>query len=92
MAHPVGGYLERGGLLERDTGHAFQTHEAVAGSDEDPSIDLLGSSITYRIALGPQQGLKAFASCSRPMSYLSRYTLAGLRAATDGVRGYVNRF
>ncbi len=29
-------------------------------SDEDPSNQLLGSSITYRIALGPQQGRKVF--------------------------------
>ena len=57
IAHRVGGYLERRGLLERDTGNAYLTHEAVAVSDEDPSIELLGSSITYRIALGPQQGL-----------------------------------
>ncbi len=58
IAHRVGGYLERRGLLERDTGNAYLSHEAVAVSDEDPSIDLLGSSITYRIALGPQQGRK----------------------------------
>ena len=29
-------------------------------SDEDPSDQLLGSSITYRIAVGPQQGCKVF--------------------------------
>ena len=29
-------------------------------SDEDPSNQLLGSSITYRIAVGPQQGRKVF--------------------------------
>lgn len=29
-------------------------------SDEDPSNHLLGSSITYRIAMGPQQGRKVF--------------------------------
>jgi len=29
-------------------------------SDEDPSNQLLGSSITYRIAVSPQQGRKVF--------------------------------
>lgn len=44
--------------MERDTGNDDPAQEAVAVSDEDPSIDLPGSSITYRIALGPQQGCK----------------------------------
>ena len=80
IAHHVARYLERQGLLERDTGNIYLTPEAVekvrpgtgreAGlghtSDEDPSNQLLGRSITYRIALGPQQGRKASASCSRP--------------------------
>ena len=32
----------------------------MGASDEDPSNHLLGSSITYRIAVGPQQGRKVF--------------------------------
>jgi hypothetical protein len=43
-------------LLERDAGTTYLTREAVLISDEDPSNHLLGSSITYRIAVGPQQG------------------------------------
>jgi hypothetical protein len=58
IAHRVARYLERQGLLERDTGNIYLTPEAVDTSDEDPSNQLLGSSITYRIALGPQQGRK----------------------------------
>lgn len=58
IAHHVGRYLEHRGLLERDTGNIYLTPEAVDTSDEDPSNQLLGSSITYRIALGPQQGRK----------------------------------
>jgi hypothetical protein len=46
--------------VERDTGNIFLTQEAVGVSDEDPSNQLLGSSITYRIAVGPQQGRKVF--------------------------------
>jgi len=66
IAHRVGRYLERQGLLERDTGNTYLTPEAMDTSDEGPSNQLLGSSITYRIAVGPQQGRKASASCSRP--------------------------
>ena len=61
IAHRVARYLERQGLLERDTGNIYLTPEAVDASDEDPSNQLLGSSITYRIAVGPQQGRKVFA-------------------------------
>jgi hypothetical protein len=66
IAQRVGRYLERQGLVERDTGNIFLTQNAVCASDEDPSNQLFGSSITYRIAVGPQQGRKATASCSRP--------------------------
>lgn len=34
------------------------TRETVSSPEEDPSNQLLGSSITYRIAVGPQQGRK----------------------------------
>ena len=66
IAQRVGRYLERQGLIERDTENIFLTQEAVDASDEDPTNQLLGSSVTYRIAVGPQQGRKASASCSRP--------------------------
>ena len=58
IAQRVGRYLERQGLVERDTGNVYLTAEAVDASDDDPSNQLLGSSITYRIAVGPQQGRK----------------------------------
>jgi hypothetical protein len=58
IAQRVARYLERQGLVERDTGNVYLTPEAVAASDEDPSNQLFGSSITYRIAVGPQQGRK----------------------------------
>jgi len=60
IAHRVARYLVRQGLLERDTGNIYLTPEAVDASDDDPSNQLLGSSITYRIAVGPQQGRKVF--------------------------------
>ncbi len=57
IAHRVGRYLERQGLLERDAENSYLAADAV---DEDPMNPLLGHSITYRIALGPQAGRKVF--------------------------------
>jgi hypothetical protein len=57
LALRIGRYLERQGLLERDTEYSYLAGDGLeAGSMEQ----LLGSSITYRIALGPQQGRKVF--------------------------------
>jgi hypothetical protein len=52
--------LESQGLLERDTGDSYLTAQAVDAPDDDPSHHLLGHSITYRIAMEPQQGRKVF--------------------------------
>ncbi len=52
----LGRCLEREGLLERDLEN---TYLALDARDEDGLADVLGSSITYRIALGPRQGHKA---------------------------------
>jgi len=60
IAHRVARYLERQGLLERDTGHTHLTADGVDVDPESPMNHLLGSSITYRIAVGPQQGRKVF--------------------------------
>jgi hypothetical protein len=58
IANRVGRYLDRRGLLESDADNTWLTLEAVFSPEEDPSNQLLGSSITYRIAVGPQQGRK----------------------------------
>jgi predicted DNA-binding transcriptional regulator AlpA len=50
-----------GVLLERDGGHTYHTANGVDEDPESPMNQLLGSSITYRIAVGPQQGRKVFA-------------------------------
>jgi hypothetical protein len=55
IAHRVARYLERQGLLERDAGNNYLTAEGVDADPESPMNQLLGSSITYRIAVGPQQ-------------------------------------
>jgi hypothetical protein len=57
IARRVGRFLERQGLLERDAENSYFTGEAV---DDDPMNQLLGHSITYRIALGLQAGRKVF--------------------------------
>jgi hypothetical protein len=56
IAERVGGLLKRGGLVERDMENAW-----LAGDGEaDPLDDLIGHSITYRIAVGPRAGQKLF--------------------------------
>ena len=60
IAHRVARYLELQGLLERDAGHTYRTADGVDEDPESPMNQLLGSSITYRIAMGPQQGRKVF--------------------------------
>jgi len=53
----VGRHLERRGLLVRDAESAYLQWEDERSS---PLDDLLGAAITYRIAVGPQRGQKAF--------------------------------
>ncbi len=50
IAHRVSRFLERQGLLERDAENSYLATDAVAGGSMD---QLLGHSITYRIAVGP---------------------------------------
>ena len=57
IAQRIGRFLERQGLLERDVENSYLASDAV---DEDPMTQLLGHSITYRIAVGPQAGRKVF--------------------------------
>ena len=68
IAHRVGRFLERQGLLERDAENSYLSGDAVEGG---PLDQLLGHSITYRIAVGAHAGRKAFTlqtlpSCNEP--------------------------
>jgi hypothetical protein len=56
-ARRIGRHLERQGLLERDAENSYLAGD---GLQAGPMEQLLGSSITYRIAVGPQQGRKVF--------------------------------
>ena len=60
IAHRVARYLERQGWLVREAGNSYLTAKGVDADPESPMSHLLGSSITYRIAVGPQQGRKVF--------------------------------
>ena len=69
IAHRVGHFLERQGLLERDAENSYLSGDAV---DDDPMSQLCGHSITYRIAVGPQAGRKVFTlqtlpACDEPL-------------------------
>ena len=57
ISHRVAGYLEREGILERDEENSYLSIE---DGDEDPMRQVLGCSVSYRIAIGPQQGRKVF--------------------------------
>jgi hypothetical protein len=57
ISHRVARYLERLGILERDEENSYLQLD---GIDDDPMQQLTGCSISYRIAVGPQQGRKVF--------------------------------
>ena len=57
ISHRVAGFLEREGILERDEENSYLNLEE---GDEDPMQQVLGCSVSYRIAVGPQQGCKVF--------------------------------
>ena len=91
----VGRYLERQGLLVRNMDDCMDaggraTHGAVAGNsylareagDDAGLDDLLSHSITYRIAVGLQQGRKAFTFARRS----HRVSVAGAQARTGRQR------
>jgi hypothetical protein len=67
IAKRIGRYLERQGLLERDTENSYLSSNAVEDED-DPMHQLQGASVTYRIALGPRQGRKVFTLQTMPAS------------------------
>ena len=56
IAGRIGRALQRRGLVERDLENAWLVRDTEAG----PLDDLLGHSITYRIAVGPRAGQKLF--------------------------------
>ncbi len=57
LAQRVGPFLEPQGWLEQDAENSYLSGEAVGAAPMDP---LLGHSIAYGTAVGPQAGRKAF--------------------------------
>jgi hypothetical protein len=57
ISRRVAGFLEREGILERDEENSYLNLD---DADEDPMQQVLGCSVSYRIAVGPQQGRKVF--------------------------------
>jgi hypothetical protein len=57
ISQRVAGHLERQGLLVRDNESSYLTLDL---QDDDAMSQIQGHSITYRIAVGPQQGRKVF--------------------------------
>lgn len=90
IAHRVGRFLERQGLLEQDAENNYLASDAVV---DDPMTPLLGHSITYRIAVGPQAGRKVFTlqtlpACDEPfddgVGKMAGFSLhAGVAARAD---------
>ncbi|MCP4376044.1 MAG: hypothetical protein GY794_07715 [bacterium] len=63
ISQRVAKFLERQGFLEQDVENSYLTFE---DSDDEAIQQLYGHSITYRIAIGPQQGRKVFTLQSIP--------------------------
>jgi ribosomal protein S27E len=63
IAERIGRALERAGLLARDCEQSYLNLDPAAGGTMD---DLIGHSITYRVALGPRSGQKVFTLQSVP--------------------------
>jgi hypothetical protein len=63
LAERIGRALERQGLLARD---AENSYLELAPEGGGPMDDLLGHSITYRVAVGPRAGQKVFSLQSVP--------------------------
>jgi len=90
LASRVGRFLKRQGLLERDAENSYLAGDAL---DDAPMAQLLGSSITYRIAVGPQAGRKVFTlqtlpACDEPfddrVGQVAGFSLhAGVAAMAD---------
>ncbi len=86
IAERIGRALERVGLLERDVEQSYLALEAEGGG---PMDDLLGHSITYRVAVGPRAGQKVFAlqtvparADAEPRQGVAQYAGFSLHAGT----------
>ena len=78
ISHRIARYLEKVGLVQRDMENS---HLNLPVDDEDSLLQLQGASVSYRIAMGPQQGQKVFTLQTLPASTEGEY---GQLANTSG--------
>lgn len=78
ISYRIANYLEKVGLVERDIENSFLN---LPIDDEDSLLQLQGASVSYRIAMGPQQGQKVFTLQTLPASNEGEY---GQVANTSG--------
>ena len=71
-------YLEKVSLVERNMENSFLNLPLY---DEDSLLHLQGASVSYRTAMGPQQGQKIFTLQTLPVSNEGEY---GHEANTSG--------
>jgi hypothetical protein len=74
LAERIGRALEGRGVLVRDAESSFLELDAAAGG---PIDDLLGHSITYRVAVGPRAGQKVFSLQTVPAPLVTRHCPRG---------------
>jgi hypothetical protein len=78
ISQRIARYLEKVGLVQRDMENSYLN---VPVDDEDSLLQLQGASVSYRIAMGPQQGQKVFTLQTLPASTEGEY---GQLANTSG--------
>ena len=78
ISHRIAAYLERAGLIERDTNSAFLD---LPLEDEDGMLHLQAASVNYRIAVGKDIGKKVFTLQTLPAQDEDTY---GQLAQIDG--------
>jgi hypothetical protein len=70
ISQRIARYLEKVGLVERDMENSYLN---LPFDDEDSLLQLQGASVSYRIAMGPQQGQKVFTLQTLPASNKGEY-------------------
>ena len=70
FSHRIAQYLEKVGLVQRDMENSYLN---LPIDDEDSLLQLQGASVSYRIAMGLQQGQKVFILQTLPATSLSRF-------------------
>ncbi len=71
ISQRIAKYLEKVGMVERDMENSFLN---LPVDDEDCLLPLQGASVSYLIAMGPQQGQKVFTLQTLPASNDGEYS------------------